>query len=109
MLKIPAATARIQRELLEAENAANAALLANAKLMVSMVTARLDNDVPATTGQAALLRLQKAQQSLIESVSDMGRVHKELLGVASQVDAALDENGCPEREKAQANPLREVA
>ena len=95
MLEIQPAAIRIQRQLREAEEADDRALLAKIQLMESMVRARLVNDVNAMTGQAALLRLNRANQSQLDARNDLGRVHSAMIEVAFQVDASVDENDCP--------------
>jgi hypothetical protein len=95
-ITIAAATARIARQLPEAELSLDSALLASARLMESMLLARQADGVEVFTGQTALMRLAKAQRTLLESQSDMMRVHQELRGIGQEVKALSDEDGtCP--------------
>ncbi|AOR75645.1 hypothetical protein QUC32_15015 [Novosphingobium resinovorum] len=95
-MTIAAATARIARQLPEAELSLDSALLASARLMESMLLARQADGVETFTGQTALMRLAKAQRTLIESQNDMIRVHQELRGVGLEVKAITDDAGtCP--------------
>ncbi|MCJ2186019.1 hypothetical protein [Novosphingobium beihaiensis] len=96
-ISIAAATARISRQLPEAELSLDSALLASTRLMESMLLARGAEGVEAFTGQSALLRLARSQRSLIESQNDMIRVHRELLKTGREIKAIDDEvNSCPE-------------
>lgn len=92
-MTIAAATARISRQLPETELSFDTALLASTRLMESMLLARQTEGVSALTGQSAIMRLAKAQRSLIESQNDLLRVHSELLGVGCEVKAITDEPG----------------
>lgn len=90
-ITISAVTARIARQLPEAELSLDTALLASARLMESMVLARQADGVTAFAGQSALMRLARSQRTLLESQNDMIRVHRELLGVGKEYKAILDE------------------
>jgi len=92
-MTISAATARITRHLPETELSFDNALLASTKLMESMLLARQAEGVAALSGQNAIMRLAKAQRSLIESQNDLLRVHGELLGLGREVKAITDEPG----------------
>nr|WP_240511177.1 hypothetical protein [Novosphingobium panipatense] len=97
-ITISAATARIARQLPEAELSLDSALLASARLMESMLLARQADGVATFTGQTALMRLAKTQRTLLESQNDMIRVHQELLGIGRDIKAIVDEpEACPER------------
>lgn len=97
-MTIASATARIGRQLPEAEVSLDNALLASTRLMESMLLARNVDGIASFAGQMALMRLAKSQRSLIESQNDMIRVHHELLGVGREVKAISDEAGnCPDR------------
>lgn len=96
MLTIHSAAARIARELPELETVVDKAISGSAALMHSMATARTLDDVPAGTGQAALLRLQRAQANLIAAASEVRKVHRDLKDVNREIRAMSDENGdCP--------------
>lgn len=95
-MTISAATARISRQLPEAEVSLDSALLASARLMESMLLARQAEGVTNFAGQDALLRLARSQRSLIESQNDMIRVHRALLHAGREVKAIIDEpEACP--------------
>lgn len=109
-MTIAAATARIARQLPEAELSLDSALLASARLMESMLLARQADGVETFTGQTALMRLAKAQRTLIESQNDMIRVHQELRGVGLEVKAITDDkDSCPPSGMLDAEPLRRIA
>jgi hypothetical protein len=96
-MTIAAATARISRQLPEAELSLDCALLASARLMESMLLARQADGLQGYVGQTALMRLAKAQRTLIESQNDMLRIHEELRGIGREVKAIGDEEGtCPQ-------------
>lgn len=95
-LTVAAAAARIGRDLPDAESSLDAALLASARLMQSMILARSAEGVSAASGQTALMRLARSQRALIEAGNDMIRVHRELLDIGREVKAIGDEDGdCP--------------
>lgn len=97
-MTIASATARIGRQLPEAETSLDNALLASTRLMETMLLARGVDGIASFTGQTALMRLAKSQRSLLESQNDMMRVHHELLSVGREVKAISDEAGsCPDR------------
>jgi hypothetical protein len=85
-----AATARIARQLKEAEQKADHALLALAELMVTLVQARGEADIAPHTGQTALVRLVHAQRSIIEGSSDLFRVHDGMAKLGREL-GVLDE------------------
>lgn len=110
-ITIAAATARIGRQLPEAELSIDAALLASARLMESMLLARGADGIQTCTGQEALMRLAKAQRTLIESQNDMIRVHQELRSIGRDVvGVADDDDSCPPPAgRLDAVPLRQIA
>ena len=109
-MMIAAATARISRQLPEAELSLDTALLASTRLMESMLMARQVDGVEVFTGQRALMRLVRTQRSLIESQNDMIRVHRELLQVGREVKAIGDERGtCPTTAVTSTEPMRALA
>ncbi len=79
------AFARISRQLHETEKKTDAALLATAELMSSLVQARAVADVTPHTGQQALIRLVRAQQSIIEGSNDIFRVHDVMAGIGKEM------------------------
>lgn len=95
-MNLASATARISRQLPEAEQTLDTALLAATRLMESMLLARQVDGIEVYTGQEALLRLARSQRNLMSSQNDMLRVHRELLEIGRETKAGLDENGsCP--------------
>lgn len=109
-MTIAAATARISRQLPEAELSLDSALLASARLMESMLLARQVDGLEVYTGQTALMRLAKAQRTLIESQNDMLRVHQELRGIGREMKALADEEGsCPTTGMLDAEPMLRTA
>lgn len=93
-MKIKMASDRIAQDMSNTETTVDQALLSVADLMSSLVHARLETGVPAATGQAAILRLAKAQMALVDASSDVLRVHGELKKV-SREHAWGDEHECP--------------
>ena len=108
MIPLPAATARIRRELLDAETKVDEALVAAAKLMQSLVLARQNPELAANTGQKALIRLVRAQQSIVNGSSDMFRVHDEVGNLAREM-AIVDEPGITRGSGLTDDDLLEVA
>ena len=84
---------RIASDLHEAENAVDTALLQQSKLMSTLLAARIDTGVAPALGQEALLRLARAQQSMLTVSNDLARVHGALLKVQADV---LGYEGCPD-------------
>ncbi|MCJ2178035.1 hypothetical protein [Novosphingobium album (ex Hu et al. 2023)] len=105
-ITISAATARISRQLPEAELSLDTALLASARLMEAMLLARSAEGVQTFAGQNALMRLARSQRSLIESQNDMIRVHRELLRTGQEVKAVGDSGDCPNSASAAVEPVR---
>ncbi len=93
-MTIDAAHSRISRELIEAELAVDEALIKQSMLFTSMVTARRDLGLASTTGQEALLRLSKSQQSLLSAGGDLSRVHSHMLAVGTEIRGDLVSD-CP--------------
>jgi hypothetical protein len=109
-MTIAAATARISRQLPEAELSLDSALLASARLMESMLLARQADGMDVYAGQTALMRLAKAQRTLIESQNDMLRIHEELRGIGRECKAIGDEDGtCPTKGLVGEEPQRRSA
>jgi hypothetical protein len=79
--QIQASAADISNAIPQAETAIDEAMVSVAHLMASLVQARIDNNVPAATGQASLMRLAKTQMSLIGVSGDVLRVHNEMLDI----------------------------
>lgn len=105
----PAAIAkRLEREVPQAEDRIDDALIALSSLMASVVTARRDIDgVPALLGQTAIQRLAKAQLALASVGGDMLRVHGDLVRIGRET-AGYDLHECPPSAIQQGPSLRAV-
>jgi hypothetical protein len=88
------AQSRIARELIEAEQAVDEALIRQSRLFTSLVAARRDLNMAGTFGQDALLRLAKSQQSLLTAGSDLARVHGRMRDIDKEVTGDLASD-CP--------------
>lgn len=95
-LTTTAATARIRRQLADAEAKVDQAMVATSELMASLISARAAADVPPHTGQAALLKLAGAQRSLLEGSSNIFRVHDAVSAIGVEY-GILDEAGSTAR------------
>ena len=91
-MNVPVAQMRIVRDINEAEKALDEALIRQASLFATMVSARQETGVAPFTGHEALLRLAKSQQSLLEAGGNLARVHGSLLDVQKEL-CGMDE--CP--------------
>ena len=108
-IPLPAATARIARQLRDAETKTDAALLAATELMTTLIQARSNPAVAVHTGQRALHRLVRAQQSIIQGSSDIFRVHDEMSAIGREM-CLLDESGStPSSGLLEAEQLEHVA
>lgn len=87
------AQARLARELADAEEAMNEALLKQAMLFTTMIAARRDTEVGHFTGHAELMRLNKSQQDLLASGGNLARVHSGLLDIGREVGNLVED--CP--------------
>ncbi len=92
---IPLMATRLQRDVSSAEAKADDALIALSSLMTSMVTARREAGVPTKTGQATIIRLAKAQVSLVGVSNDVLRIHGELLDIGREM-GSYDLRNCPQ-------------
>jgi hypothetical protein len=90
-----AATARIARQLKQAECKTDEALLALSELMSTLVRARSSTDVVPHTGQNALIRLAQAQRSLIDGGSDLFRVHDAMSSIGLELGVLDEPNSTP--------------
>ncbi len=86
---------RISRDITGAETALNEALLKQAELFTTMVTARQETGVSPFIGQDALMRLAKSQQALLTAGGDLARVHGRLLDINHEVTGVMADE-CPE-------------
>jgi len=104
-----AMTARLEREMPEAEFRIDDALVAVSTLMTSVVTARRDIDgVPAVGGQATIQLLAKAQLALVGVSGDVLRVHGNLVRIGRET-AGYDLHECPQFASPAAHHLQAVA
>ena len=94
-MPISASAARIARDVRTAEEKFDEVLLASAKLMETLVTARQHPGVQVHAGQKALIRLVRAQQNIVDGSSDMFRVHDELAELG-RVMGIMDERDLTE-------------
>lgn len=99
---------RLQQDVPLAEASLDNALIAVSTLMASVVTARQRVGVAPKTGQASILRLAKAQLSLVEVSGDVLRVHGELADIGKET-AALDLHECPAQAQGSVPRLAIVA
>lgn len=97
---IAAMTARLERDVPQAETSVDDAIIAVASLMTSVVTARRRTGVPPKTAQGSILRLAKAQVSLAAVSSEILRVHGELADLGRET-AGYDLRECPASATAQ--------
>lgn len=96
MFTTTVAAARIVRELPQLERTVDQAIADCAALIHSMALARQIESVSAGTGQAAFLRLSKAQQNLIDAASEVHRVHAELSKINREIHGGPTHNEeCP--------------
>ena len=105
---LKAMTLRLQQDVPLAEARLDSALIAVSTLMTSVVTARQRVGVAPKAGQASIMRLAKAQLSLVEVSGDVLRVHGELADIAQET-AGLDVHECPNQAKATGAQLALVA
>jgi hypothetical protein len=105
---IAAMAARLQRDVPTAETRIDDALIAVSSLMTSVVTARRETGVAPVTGQATIMRLAKAQVSLIGVSGDILRVHGELADIGCET-AGYDLRECPKHASAEVHQLSAVA
>ncbi|MCP5386634.1 MAG: hypothetical protein H6916_07425 [Novosphingobium sp.] len=90
-----AATARIARQLKDAEQRIDDALLASSELMATLLRARASTSVVPHTGQAALIRLAEAQRSIINGANDMFRVHDVMASIGREMGVFDEEGSTP--------------
>lgn len=84
---------RVTRDLQEAEAALDEALIRQANLLSSMVTARREAGLPPFLGQDALMRLLKSQQAMVDAGGELARVHGRLSAIAAETMGGND--SCP--------------
>lgn len=104
-----AATARIARQLKQAEAKTDEALLALSELMSTLVRARSATEVVPHTGQSALIRLAQAQRSIIDGGSDLFRVHDVMSSIGLELGVLDEPNSTPPSGLAEAGGERVAA
>lgn len=87
------ATMRVTRDLHEAEAALDEALIRQATLLSTMVTARRAAGLEPFKGQDALTRLLRSQQAMVDAGGELARVHGRLRTIAVETMGGNDE--CP--------------
>ncbi len=98
--EIKKAKDQIGQDMPHTEYSIDQALVSVSDLMSTLVKARLSTGVPASTGQAAILRLAKAQMALVDASSDVLRVHGELKKIGKEYAGYGDET-CPPAQAAK--------
>ncbi|MEP2103585.1 MAG: hypothetical protein ABJP02_15755 [Parasphingorhabdus sp.] len=93
--EIKKAKDQISQDMPHSEYSIDQALVSVSDLMSTLVKARLNTGVPASTGQAAILRLAKAQMALVDASSDVLRVHGELKKIGREQGIGDSHNECP--------------
>lgn len=89
------AQVRIEREVREAEEALNEALIRQSQLFTSILAVRRDIGLGAFEGHDALLRLTKSQQSLLTAGSDLARTHGRLAEIGTEIFGTMGDTICP--------------
>lgn len=92
---IHTATARLSRQVPEAEEAIDQAILKLTDIMSTSVAARRDTGVREAVGQAALTRLHKAMGGMIAVQADLLRAHAQMAKLG-YVTGTMDEPSCPD-------------
>ena len=95
-MTLPAATARLGRELDDAHTKIDDALVSVAVLFASATQARADLDVDPSIGHRALLRMHKSAGNLLTLRADMIRAHSALKDDLRVVSGA-EEPTCPDQ------------
>lgn len=100
-------SAKLTEEVPNAEERIDDALIAVSALITTIVSARREIDVPRSTGQSTIIRVAKAQMSLIDASSNVLRAHTDLVKIGQEKAGWDIHPDCP---KAQAEkPLRLAA
>ena len=94
-MTVPVAQLRIARDIRQAEDALNEALLRQSSLFTTMVSARRETETDPFVGHEALLRLAKSQQALLDAGGNLARAHTSLLDVSRELGVGDD---CPPEE-----------
>lgn len=102
-LTISSATARLARQVPQAEHDIDQALMALTSLLNSMVAARHADDVTAGTGELAIQHVGKAIEGLVTASGEVAKAHGRLRKIYQEY-AQGDLSDCPNGSAA----LREV-
>ena len=105
---IAAMAARLHRDVPNAEISIDDALIAVSSLTTSVVLARRETGAAAKTGQGTIIRLVKAQMSLVEVSGSILRAHSELADIGKET-AGYDLRECPAIATAEAVPISSAA
>jgi len=93
VMTLNVAQQRISRDLHDAESALDEALLCQAHLLSTMVTARRETGSAPFVGQDALMRLVRSQQAMVNAGGELARVHGRLSDIA--VEMVGGDDPCP--------------
>jgi hypothetical protein len=96
VMTLNVAQQRISRDLLDAESALDEALLCQAQLLSTMVTARRETGSGPFVGQDALMRLVRSQQAMVNAGGELARVHGRLSDIA--VEMVGGDDPCPSKQ-----------
>ena len=102
-MPLSVAQLRIARDLHQAEAALDEALVRQAQLLQTMVSARRDTGVAPFLGQEALMRLVKSQQAMLDAGGELARVHGRLSTIA--VETCGGNDACPPAALVQGDDL----
>ena len=89
-LTVETAGIRIANNLDDAERAANEALRSKARLLESMMTTRLETELPQYQGHLAVMRLQKAISDDVSSMGELAKAHKSMRDDFTRITAIPD-------------------
>lgn len=90
------ATARLSREIPDAEAAADQAAERIAAVIVTSMAARRDTGVRNVKGHSAILRLHRALGGMIDAQGELLRAHGKMLEIGVET-GTMEEPTCPDR------------
>ena len=96
MLNRTAATARLTREIQEAESKIADALVSSTALMHSCALAARDNEASPSQVHAALTRSQKTIASLVDARAEASRTHGALRAIFRETAGGAEPYPCPD-------------